>query len=274
MQPIDAYRITPDGSLPLKIQATTLDELTKQLAAGFYTTFRTFDNGERALGLKAHFRRLFLPDAEEGLIPDVAPATLRNQMAKIIKTYQSELRIRLVLTLDGKVYIAVTPLTPLPPEIYLRGVKVFTANVQRQRPRLKTTAFISASEDVRTKISSSADFEALLVRNNRILEGMTSNFFYISDGMLGTAQKDILLGVTRRTVLRVARGSGLDIVYRPLKRKQIPTLSEAFLTSSSRGIVPIIQIDDVMVGEGNPGPITKTLMENYKIFVMRTAERI
>ena len=91
---------------------------------------------------------------------------------------------------------------------------------------------------------------------------------------MGTAQKDILLGVTRRTVLRVARGSGLDIVYRPLKRKQIPTLSEAFLTSSSRGIVPIIQIDDVMVGEGNPGPITKTLMENYKIFVMRTAERI
>jgi len=75
-------------------------------------------------------------------------------------------------------------------------------------------------------------------------------------------------------VIRVIRGSGLEIVYRPLKREQVPALSEAFLTSSSRGIVPIIQIDDMTVGEGTPGPITKNLMDGYRLYVMQHAEVI
>jgi branched-subunit amino acid aminotransferase/4-amino-4-deoxychorismate lyase len=83
-----------------------------------------------------------------------------------------------------------------------------------------------------------------------------------------------LLGVTRRTVLRVARGSGLEIVYRPLKREQVPALDEAFLTSSSRGIVPIIEIDDFTVGEGIPEPITKRLIKAYSEYVLQAAEKI
>ena len=275
MQSITTYRISPDGNLPIKNSAATLDEVTKQLPKGYYTTFRTYDNGKRVLGLKAHLQRLYLPAAEQHIKPDISSDALRYQMAEIFKTYPSEMRVRLIFALNGEVYIALTPLTSLPQEIYFQGVKVITTDVQRQSPRLKSTTFITASESVRADIArNKAIFEALLVRNEFILEGMTSNFFYAKDGLLGTAQKEILLGVTRRTVLRVARGSGFNVVYRPLKRKQIPTLSEAFLTSSSRGIVPIVQIDDVVVGEGTPGPITKKLMENYSIFVMQTAERI
>ena len=118
-------------------------------------------------------------------------------------------------------------------------------------------------------------FEALLVRNEFILEGMSSNFFYVKgDGILGTAQKNILLGVTRRTVLRVARGSGIDIAYRALKREQVPALDEAFLTSSSRGIVPIVQIDDLPVGEGRPGSVTNRLSRLYNHYVVSHAEVI
>jgi branched-chain amino acid aminotransferase len=146
--------------------------------------------------------------------------------------------------------------------------------VQRESPRLKSTSFIAASESIRAQIAASEIFEALLVRNKFILEGMTSNFFYIRDGILGTAQKHILLGVTRQTVLRVARGSGVGIVYRSLKREQVPAVSEAFLTSSSRGIVPIVQIDDVSVGEGRPGSMTKRLSNLYQEYVIRHAEII
>ena len=103
---------------------------------------------------------------------------------------------------------------------------------------------------------------------------MTSNVFYVKDGKLGTARKDILLGVTRRTVLHVARGNGLDILYRAVKREQVPALDETFITSSSRGIVPVIQIDDVPVGEGVPGSITKKLMKDYDEYVMRVAKRL
>jgi branched-chain amino acid aminotransferase len=195
-------------------------------------------------------------------------------MADLLQGYLEDARVRLVMTEIGQIYIILTAMIPLPEDIYSNGVKAITADVQRQAPRLKSTSFISASESTRAQIAGSEIFEALLVRNNFILEGMTSNFFYIKDGSLGTARRDILLGVTRRTVLRVAGRSGFNIVYRPMKRKQVPALDEAFLTSSSRGIVPIVQIDDVTVGEGIPGPVTKKLMDGYASYVMCHAEKI
>lgn len=170
--------------------------------------------------------------------------------------------------------MAIEPLRPLPAEIYLRGVKVVTTGIERQNPRLKSTSFISASQNARKQIAGSDIFEALLVRNGLIMEGMTSNFFYVLRGRLGTARKDILLGVTRRTVLRVARGSGISILYRPLKREQVPALEEAFITSSSRGIVPVVRIDGTIVGEGSPGSVTKELSNAYDEYVIRHAELI
>ena len=73
---------------------------------------------------------------------------------------------------------------------------------------------------------------------------------HISKALI-TAQKGILLGVTRRAVLRIARGQGMSIEYRsPLINEQF---DEAFLTSSSRGVVPIVKIDGKPVGRGKPG---------------------
>ena len=91
---------------------------------------------------------------------------------------------------------------------------------------------------------------------------------------LYTAQRDILLGVTRRTVIRVARGMGLEVKYQPLKRDQLKVPREAFITSSSRGVVPVIQIDDVTVGQGRPGQITKQLSAAYEAYVLAKAEQI
>jgi len=125
----------------------------------------------------------------------------------------------------------------------------------------------------------------LLVKDEKILEGMTSNFFYIlrtersgahskRGVFLCTAAEEILLGVTRQTVIDAARGRGLEVKSQPLKRDQVAAVDEAFITSSSRGIVPVIQIDDVSVGQGSPGPITKELIAAYDAYVMEQAERI
>lgn len=264
-----------NGAVVINFPDTSnLDAITRQLPQGYYSTFRTFDGGKRVLGLQAHLRRIYHPAALKKIVPSVLVTVLRRYLADLLQDYPENARVRLVMTETGQIYIMLTALIPLPEAIYSNGVKAITADAQRQTPRLKSTSFISASESTRAQIASSEIFEALLVRNNFILEGMTSNFFYIKDGNVGTARQDILLGVTRRTVLRVARGSGFRIVYRPMKRKQVPALDEAFLTSSSRGIVPIVQIDDVTVGEGIPGPVTRKLMDEYTSYVMCHAERI
>jgi branched-chain amino acid aminotransferase len=311
---IQAWRITTKQMEHITFSDhSSLDAITRQLPDGFYSTFRTYGQGTRVIGLKAHLQRLYQPVKW----PKVSELTLREQLALLLKKYPHEARARVLMTKEGQLYVAIEPLKPLPREVYENGVRVKTIEMSRESPRLKSTAFISASQDERKHIARAGIFEALMVKNGRILEGMTSNFFYIirpertlseakgqSKGgpqesvrfdydldkrsvsaqreVLCTAQRDVLLGVTRRTVIRVARGCGLEVRYQPLKRDQIEVAREAFLTSSSRGIVPVVQIDEVTVGEGRRraepveavGTWTKTLSLAYQAYVEERSEAI
>ncbi len=247
------------------VNRSSLDAVTRQLPEGYYSTFRTYDGGRRVLGLASHFQRLPTTDA----------SLLRRNLNQLLEPFRpGEARIRVMMTKRGQIFIAIEPLVPLPREVYEKGVRVETTTIQRIDPRAKSTTFIAESDAERKHIAQKGIFEALLVKNGRILEGMTSNFFYVIDNVLHTARRDILLGVTRRTVIRVARGRGIEVRYRPLKLDQLSAVSEAFITSSSRGIVPVIQIDDVTVGEGRVGELTKQLSAAYEAYVIQKAESI
>jgi branched-chain amino acid aminotransferase len=268
---MDAWQITPTQNIKLQSGTVSLDEFTRQLPDGYYSTFRTFDGGRRVLGFSAHLRRLYEP------IPptEVDESYLRRQLFSLLEPYRSgEARVRLIMTQQGQVYIAMETLKSLPPEVYERGIRVETTELQRQLPRLKSTAFIGSSESERKHIAQQGILEALLVKEGKILEGLTSNFFYVKDNILYTAQDDILLGVTRNTVIYVAQGRGVAVNYEPLRRNQLRTIDEAFITSSSRGVVPVIQIDKVTVGQGSPGPLTRRLSMGYDQYIKVNAERI
>jgi branched-chain amino acid aminotransferase len=272
---IRTWKITQYATEEIQFAShSSLDVITRQLPDGYYSTFRTYAGCTRVLGLKAHLQRL----------PNIDASSLRRQLIQLLEPYHpDETRVRVMLTMQGQLYIAIEPLKLLPREVYEKGVHVETTETQRRTPRLKTTAFIQASETDRKHIASVGMFEALLVKNGKILEGMTSNFFYVlrperseaqSKGVLYTTQRNILLGVTRRTVIRVARGRGVEVRYSPLKLDQLSAVSEAFITSSSRGIVPVIQIDDAIVGQGSPGEITQMLISAYEENVLKAAEKI
>jgi len=259
---------------------STLDAVTRQLPNGYYSTFRTFDGCTRVIGLSAHLRRL--PNADASL--------LRGSLIRLLDSFRPhEARVRLMESKGKQFYISIEPLKLLPREIYEKGVRVETTTLHRDDPRVKSTAFISASDEERKHIAKVGIFEALLVKNGRILEGMTSNFFYVvgrddippyigkRDAIplhVCTAQRGILLGVTRTMVIRAARGRGLEVRFRSLKLNQLSAVKEAFITSSSRGIVPVIQIDDARVGQGSPGKVTKMLMSSYEDYVLKHAEKI
>ena len=244
---------------------SSLDVITHQLPNGYYSTFRTYGACTRVIGLSAHLRRL----------PNLDASSLRRQLLQLLEPFRyTEARVRVMMTYSGQVYISIEPLKRLSNEVYEKGVRVETTKIHRESPRVKSTVFIDKSDDERKHLAQKGIFEALLVKNGRILEGMTSNFFYVQNGVLHTAQRDILLGVTRRTVIRVARGSGIQIKYKPLKLDQLSVLQEAFITSSSRGVVPVVQIDDVTVGQGGVGATTKMLKSAYDEYVLKRAETI
>ena len=268
------YRILPAGNLSLISSADGIDVLTRELPPGFYTTFRTFEQGTRVLGLSAHLDRLYRPAESCGIDLVVGRKGLRKQLFDLLQLQSGDARVRLVLTYDGALYVMFAPLLILPETVYNKGVKTITVNVQREKPRIKSTNFISSSQEARNYLQNSDVFEALLSKNDVILEGMTSNFFYIHDGLLWTARNNVLLGVTRRTILRVARKIGIGVMYQPLELEQISGVSEAFISSSSRGIVPVVQVNSAVIGTGNPGSLTKKLSTAYENYIVNFAELI
>jgi branched-chain amino acid aminotransferase len=172
---------------------------------------------------------------------------------------------------DGAVYVGIQLFERLSKQIYENGVKVVTAELTRQSPRVKDTGFISSSLEERKHISRDV-FEVLLTKNGKILEGMTSNFYAIKGKTLVTAQDGILLGVTRHVILGLARGEGMSIEYRsPYTNEKF---DEAFLTSSSRGVVPIVSIDKNLVGQGRVGQMAKMLSEAYQVYVEERSEKL
>ena len=89
-----------------------------------------------------------------------------------------------------------------------------------------------------------------------------------------TAGEDILFGITRSVVLDLAREADVPVEERKIHVDTVPALKEAFLTSSSRGVVPIVQIDDHRIGDGEPGDITRTLMHRYAAHIDDVTEPI
>ena len=247
--------------------------MTRELPQGFYTTFSTLANGTKVLGLHAHLQRLYAPALAQGLVPSVDEPTLRSRVHEITKLIlPRESRIRLILTKnDGVIYVGVQPFEPLSKSIYENGVSVISTELVREDPRVKDTGFISSSEDQRKQVGRDV-FEVLLVKNGKILEGMTSNYYAIKGNTLITSQKGILLGITRRAILMIARRQGMSIEYHAPKLNE--KINEAFLTSSSRGVVPIISINDHPVGQGKVGKWTKMLSNAYQAYVEKRSERI
>ncbi len=287
---ISAFQVNKKGLHPIQTHARTLDEITRELPQGFYTTFTTLDAGTKVLGLHMHLQRLYLPAKELSFVPAVDEPTLRHRIADLAKTFlPKEARVRLILAKnDASMYIVIQQFESLARHVYEEGVKVVTAELARQAPRLKDTGFIASSNHQRRLVGGDV-FEVLLTKDGKILEGMTSNFYAVlpvpqnsfcdssrvqdkSCGTVVTAQKGILLGVTRRAVLRLARGQGMSIEYRPPRVDE--KFDEAFLTSSSRGVVPIVSIDNVPVGEGRVGQWVKMLSKAYQAYVEERSEKI
>ena len=111
--------------------------------------------------------------------------------------------------------------------------------------------------------------EALLVKDGYVTEGAASNLFAVIDGVLVTPAKnhEILPGITRDVILELAATN--NVAYREdvIALEQLKAASEVWVTSSTREIVPVIELDGVAVGEGKPGPVWHTvdnLLQTYK----------
>jgi branched-chain amino acid aminotransferase len=258
--------------------AETLDESSRLLPGGAYTTFRTYE-GAKVLCLSDHFRRLEETARLAGKPVYLDEGALRAALRRILaeSSPSSDRRFRLTLDLEdcpGVVYIASEPLMSLPPSAYQEGVRVITSDLQRQLPQAKLTRFIARAEPVRRSLPAGVHEAIMVAPDGRLLEGLSSNFYAVKNGELWTAQEGVLAGVTRSLVLKCAQRLGIVLRGEAARLADLPALEEAFISSSSRGVLPVRQIDQYVVGNGQPGKLTRKLMQAYQECVRERAEPI
>ncbi len=163
----------------------------------------------------------------------------------------------------------------LPPtKAYSDGVAVCIVGVQRNLrravdPRVKSGNYLNNLLAL-AEAKQSGAYEALMCDfQGRLAEGSTSNYFFVRDGAVLTPPLDvgILEGITRHRIMDLAHKAGLPVHEMELWPRDVKSFSEAFLTSSVRGIVPVVTIDATPVGAGVPGPVTTRVMAAYAAFL-------
>jgi len=109
-------------------------------------------------------------------------------------------------------------------------------------------------------------FEALLVRDGKIItEGASSNCFCVKKGIIYTAPASnlILAGITRAIVIKLAEKLGFTVKQEFVSLEFYLQADEVFLTGTTTEVMPVIQLDEMSVGGGKPGPVTRELQEAY-----------
>jgi branched-chain amino acid aminotransferase len=110
-----------------------------------------------------------------------------------------------------------------------------------------------------------ADEAILTSFDGYVAEGPGENIFIVEEGVLVTPSReaDILLGITRDSVIKIAESMGLQVTERNIHKEELYTCDEAFFAGTAAEITPITRIDSRNVGTGKPGPVTKLLAEEY-----------
>ncbi len=112
---------------------------------------------------------------------------------------------------------------------------------------------------------SGADEAILTSVEGYVAEGAAENIFMVKDGLLITPSReaDILLGITRDSIIKIAQNLGIETIERNIHKEELYTCDELFFAGTAAEITPIKSVDGRVIGEGKPGPITKTISDKY-----------
>jgi len=156
------------------------------------------------------------------------------------------------------------------------GAKVKTiSDIRWARCDIKSTSLLPNCLGKQSAFEAGA-YEAWQVdKDGMITEGTSSNAWIVNDkGQLITRAPTaaILNGITRLTILKIAKLRGIVFVERPFSVAEVASAQEAFTTSATSFVTPIVTIDNTTIGDGKPGPLSKALLNNYKEYIETTSE--
>ncbi len=242
---------------------------------GVFDFFRTY-NG-KPFHFKEHFARFKRSAKTIGLTVPISGVEVERLIAQLLKKNKDlDSSFRLVLTGgttdDGislsrpNFYILAEDLYLPPATVYDRGAKLITCDYQRIFPGAKNTNYLQAVYLQKQKIKQQA-IEILYLDQGRVLEASTSNIFLIKGDTAITPKENILHGITRHLVGRLARQHKIKVVERRVTFKELLKADEVFITATNKKIIPIVKINEQTIGHGRIGVKTKILMTAFAEYV-------
>ncbi len=291
--------VSIDGELTAPEHATiSVFDRSFLFGDSIYETMRTYRGGQ-LFALDAHLRRLAesaarvhmplpTPLARAGAWCRDAVAATDNpeSLARIVLTRGGTIDYGLNRDLDtpGRVIILVRPFEPVPPTLYADGVSLIVAEVRRNPPEALDPAIKSGNylNSILAAIEAhrAGAYDAIFLDlHGHVAEATTSSVFLVAGSpeapTLHTPPltTGILDSITRRLVLRAAGRIGLTTDDQaPVPRAALLSARELFLASTTKEVLPITRLDDLPIGDGRPGPVTRRLHEALRDEVQRTLD--
>jgi branched-chain amino acid aminotransferase len=275
MSHIPIYRLTPQGLRPVDYQAASLAEAAHhEPHDGVYTLTNTYQRYQ-VLKFDAHLDRLEDSAQRENIPLHLDRPALRTALRQMIDEANcGDVRFRITVPRDtpDHLILSVEPFNRPPQGVYQDGVRCITLpHSARHNAAAKTTAWMHDREQ--HQLPTGIYTGLLLDDDQHILEGMSSNFYAIMNDELRTAGSGVLAGIAQQIVFEIAPPI-IPLNRTAIRVSDLPQVAEAFITSSSRGIVPVVEIDGIRLGTGQPGTVTRHLITAYEEWVTRHLEEL
>ena len=232
--------------LPIEQATIPLTNIEYAYGFGVYENIRV-TNG-LACFLKDHIERLIKSAKIIRISHKFAISVIENSVLDLVKNIGIKTYNIKILLVGGSLYIfCLNPLFP-DKKLYRDGAEFITYNYERPFPPAKTLNLVQ-SYIAYKKAKESGAYDALLInRNGFITEGTRTNFFCIKDKTIySPPEKNILLGVMRKALLKVALANNYQIVEKNIKLDDIKYFDGAFVTSTSSKIIPVRSINGVIL---------------------------
>ena len=251
-------------------------DLTVLRGYGVFDFLITYN--KRPFYLKEHVERLENSAKDIGL----KLSHTNEQICKIVQetidknTHHDESNIRLVYTGgvspdavtpagNGILMVMVTPKLMLPDFWYSDGASIITVDMERFIPTSKSTNYLSAVFALEQAHKVGAAEAMYVDRNQRVLEGTTTNIFAIKGRSIITPPDSILPGITRSVILKLIP-KDLKLEMRHIDFAELDQMDEIFITASNKEIIPVVKVNDMIVGSGKPGKVTRQIMDLFRSY--------
>lgn len=258
--------ITPTNDITLPIH-----DLLIFRGLGVFDYMRTYNR--IPFLLDDHLQRLLTSAKVIGINHNETYETLKKKVLHLSDVSPlPESAFRLILTSGmgksslepgiGQLVILTEEVHPYPDENYLLGVKAKIIHYDRYEPISKSITYSAAVVEL-SKAKSEGFQEVIYSNAGRITEGTTCNFYAVIANKLVTIDKDIVFGTRRKYILSFANDI-LPIELREINLTELGNIQEAFVSSTTREVMPIIQLNQQTIGSGKPGHFTLQLMKRYR----------